>query len=48
MNWNVFSFICSRCESLYEVTMRAERMPSPICCAIETTQVAKTELEVPF
>ena len=48
MNWNLFSYVCPRCDSFYELTMRADRMPSPICCAIETVHVAKKESEVPF
>ena len=43
MTWNVFSYVCSRCDALYEITVKAETMTHPICCAIETTQIGKVD-----
>lgn len=46
MNWNLFSYVCSRCDALYEITAKVETMQHPICCAIETTWISKINAAV--
>lgn len=46
MSWNLFSYVCFRCDALYEITAKAETMPDPICCAVETFLISKVDATV--
>ena len=46
MSWNLFTYVCSRCDALYEITVKTETMQTPTCCALETIWISKINASV--